>query len=429
MNWSWTEAAAGRDGSLSLPAGWTQSRVGHVSRIINGMPYDSKYFGTDGEPLIRIRDLSTTDVETRYNGPQLTEYRVSRNTLLVGMDGEFNTGRWRLSEPALLNQRVLAIESGPYWSKWLEYCLPFALNVLNDLAYSTTVKHLSSFEVARVRIPTPPEGEMKKIANYLDHETAEIDALIKQLAEVKTLISDRRRTIIDNSFAHAACPEVALKYLGVLHSGLTLGKRYEVATQKYPYLRVANVQAGYVDLSEVAEIDVPPAVASENRLEPNDVLLTEGGDRDKLGRGALWKGQIDPVLHQNHVFAFRCNSKLLPEYLVYALESTSARIYFDQTARQSTNLASTNSTVVRNFKFPAPPTVDQHSIVERLDHEMLEMQEMLANSNRVIDLARERRAALITAAVTGQIDVTAKNKPAAEQLEDDVAQGLHREYA
>ncbi len=60
---------------------------------------------------------------------------------------------------------------------------------------------------------------------------------------------------------------------------------------------------------------------------------------------------------------------------------------------------------------------------------MLEMQEMLANSNRVIDLARERRAALITAAVTGQIDVTAKNKPAAEQLEDDVAQGLHREYA
>lgn len=275
----------------------------------------------------------------------------------------------------------------------------------------------------------PPLSEQQQIADYLDHETAEIDALIKQLAEVKTLISDRRRTIIDNSFAHTACPEVALKYLGVLHSGLTLGKRYEVATQKYPYLRVANVQAGHVDLSEVAEIDVPPAVASENRLEPNDVLLTEGGDRDKLGRGALWKGQIDPVLHQNHVFAFRCNSKLLPEYLVYALESTSARIYFDQTARQSTNLASTNSTVVKNFKLPAPPTVDQHPIVERLDHEMSEMQEMLANSNRIIDLARERRAALITAAVTGQIDVTAKHKPAAEQLEDDIAQGRHRESA
>ncbi|KHE75502.1 hypothetical protein AS25_01455 [Kocuria marina] len=60
---------------------------------------------------------------------------------------------------------------------------------------------------------------------------------------------------------------------------------------------------------------------------------------------------------------------------------------------------------------------------------MLEMQEMLANANRIIDLARERRAALITAAVTGQIDVTARNKPAAEQLEDDVAQGLHREFA
>ncbi|RKQ37009.1 hypothetical protein C1C97_005290 [Kocuria tytonis] len=315
--------------------------------------------------------------------------------------------------------------------RYLKYAIESrrASGFFEAITNQATIRHLTADKLANTPVPYLNQERQWKIADYLDHETAEIDALIKQLAEVKTLISDRRRTIIDNSFAHAACPEVALKYLGVLHSGLTLGKRYEVATQKYPYLRVANVQAGHVDLSEVAEIDVPPAVASENRLEPNDVLITEGGDRDKLGRGALWKGPIDPVLHQNHVFAFRCNSKLLPEYLVYALESNSARIYFDQTARQSTNLASTNSTVVKNFKFPAPPTVDQHSIVERLDHEMSEMQEMLANSNRVIDLARERRAALITAAVTGQIDVTAKNKPAAGQLEDDIAQGLHREHA
>lgn len=313
--------------------------------------------------------------------------------------------------------------------RYLKYSVQSQTSALRSMGQGSTFLEVSANQVASTLIPWSPFRLQQQIADYLDHETAEIDALIKQLAEVKTLISDRRRTIIDNSFAHTACPEVALKYLGVLHSGLTLGKRYEVATQKYPYLRVANVQAGHVDLSEVAEIDVPPAVASENRLEPNDVLLTEGGDRDKLGRGAVWKGQIDPVLHQNHVFAFRCNSKLLPEYLVYALESTSARIYFGQTARQSTNLASTNSTVVKNFKLPAPPTVDQHPIVERLDHEMSEMQEMLANSNRIIDLARERRAALITAAVTGQIDVTAKNKPAAEQLEYDIAQGIHRESA
>ena len=155
--------------------------------------------------------------------------------------------------------------------------------------------------------------------------------------------------------------------------------------------------------------------------------MTEGGDRDKLGRGALWQGEIDPILHQNHIFSFRCNSKLLPEYLVYGLESTPARIYFDHTARQSTNLASTNSAIVKNFRLPTPPVETQEKVLDHLHHELTEMQEMLSNADRVIDLARERRAALITAAVTGQIDVTAKNKPAAEQLEDDIAQGLHKE--
>lgn len=390
---------------------------------------------------VYYKDVITSDLtfmEATASREQVSRFTVRAGDVAITKDSETPDDIGRPSYvpedlPGVVYGYHLAIYQpfDPNYSKFIRYLFDssYIRAELQTRTPGVTRVGLSQDTLRNLRVPTPPPYIAAGIADYLDHETAEIDALIKQLAEVKTLISDRRRTIIDNSFAHAACPEVPLKYLGVLHSGLTLGKRYEVATQKYAYLRVANVQAGYVDLSEVAEIDVPPAVASENRLEPNDVLLTEGGDRDKLGRGALWKGQIDPVLHQNHVFAFRCNSKLLPEYLVYALESTSARIYFDQTARQSTNLASTNSTVVRNFKFPAPPTVDQHSIVERLDHEMLEMQEMLANSNRVIDLARERRAALITAAVTGQIDVTAKNKPAAEQLEDDVAQGLHREYA
>ncbi|MCC5674701.1 restriction endonuclease subunit S [Kocuria rhizophila] len=420
----------------SIPSHWTVRRAAHVIDMdVGGTPPTSQPEYFDGDiPWLTIADMtsgSITRCEKYLSGAGVEAARIPwsrKGDLLYSF--KLSIGKIAFTEIDLVtNEAIASIHSSSrinlryaYWMLPLAYEAAASRNI-----YGAPI--LNQQQLRAARLPVPPLPEQQQIADYLDHETAEIDALIKQLAEVKTLISDRRRTIIDSSFAHAARPEVALKYLGVLHSGLTLGKRYEVATQKYPYLRVANVQAGHVDLSEVAEIDVPPAVASENRLELNDVLLTEGGDRDKLGRGALWKGQIDPVLHQNHVFAFRCNSKLLPEYLVYALESTSARIYFDQTARQSTNLASTNSTVVKNFKFPAPPTVDQHSIVERLDHEMSEMQEMLANSNRVIDLARERRAALITAAVTGQIDVTARNKPAAEQIEDDIAQGLHREYA
>ena len=268
---------------------------------------------------------------------------------------------------------------------------------------------------------------MTRVADYLDHETAEIDTLIADTKVLVDTIALRRRNLIDRIFMGAEWPEVVLKYRGELRSGLTLGKTHDGATESYPYLRVANVQVGRVTLDEIATIDLPIADAEQYRLHKGDVLLTEGGDRDKLGRGAIWDARVEPMLHQNHVFAFRCGSLLSPEFLVYGLEATPARVYFDQTARQSTNLASTNSTVVKNFRIPMPPLEEQQRVVASLNHELTDMSDMVANAKKAAALARERRAALITAAVTGQIDVTARHKPAAEQLEDDIAQGLHRE--
>lgn len=311
--------------------------------------------------------------------------------------------------------------------RFLKYSLQSKTAVLQAAGQGSTFLEVSSNHVASLSIPWAHPSHQQQIADYLDHETAEIDAFVSELNVIKTLLQARRRTVIDEAIGGNAAPTVALKYLGELQSGLTLGKKYEGPTIEYPYLRVANVQAGHVDLTNVTTVNVPTVTATECRLKTGDVLLTEGGDRDKLGRGALWQGQIDPILHQNHVFSFRCNSKLLPQYLVYGLESTPARVYFDQTARQSTNLASTNTTIVKNFRLPTPSVKQQENILIELHHELSEMQEMLSNADKVIDLARERRAALITAAVTGQIDVTAKNKPAAEQLEDDIAQGLHKE--
>ena len=278
-----------------------------------------------------------------------------------------------------------------------------------------------------ISLPTPPATKQKLIADYLDHETAEIDTLIADTQTLVATVALRRRSLIDRTFMGFNWPEIALKYRGELRSGLTLGKSHDGETQNYPYLRVANVQVGRVDLDSIATVDLPSTEAQSYRLHKGDVLMTEGGDRDKLGRGAIWYGEIDPMLHQNHVFAFRCGAQLTPEFLVYGLEATPARVYFDQTARQSTNLASTNSTVVKNFRLPMPPIEDQRAVVDSLDQELTDMSEMVTNAKRVAALARERRAALITAAVTGQIDVTAKAKPAAEQLEDDIAQGLHRE--
>jgi len=126
-----------------------------------------------------------------------------------------------------------------------------------------------------------------------------------------------------------------------------------------PYLRVANVQDGYLDLEEVSSINIERTDLSRYAVLPGDVLMNEGGDLDKLGRGALWRGQISPCVHQNHVFVVRCKDGLVPEYLSAWTSSAQARRYFMLAGRQTTNLASMNKTSLGELTVAVPATDDE----------------------------------------------------------------------
>jgi type I restriction enzyme S subunit len=149
---------------------------------------------------------------------------------------------------------------------------------------------------------------------------------------------------------------LSLKRIATIQTGLTLGKVYEGSLIERPYLQVANVQDGQLDLNDVISIEVPAAVAERVQLESGDVLMTEGGDLDKLGRGFLWNSEIEGCLHQNHIFALRCfRHALIPKFLTYLTASQYGRDYFEATGKRTTNLASTNSTKVGTFPVPLPP--------------------------------------------------------------------------
>src|ERR1019366_5284521 len=90
-----------------------------------------------------------------------------------------------------------------------------------------------------------------------------------------------------------------------VRTGIAKGKKGRKSPVSLPYLRVANVQDGYLSLIEIKTIDVEKKDAERYRLQDGDVLLTEGGDFDKLGRGAVWRGEIPYCLHQNHIFSVR----------------------------------------------------------------------------------------------------------------------------
>ncbi len=130
-----------------------------------------------------------------------------------------------------------------------------------------------------------------------------------------------------------------------------------------PFLRTGNVHEGYLDLAEIDEMLVEKRLVPNYLLRENDVLITAGGDNDKLGRGHLWQNQLAACLHQNHVYAIRCNSALLlPEFFNMQKGSYYGREYFLRHAKTSTNLSSLSASHTRQFPVILPPLAEQQAI-------------------------------------------------------------------
>jgi type I restriction enzyme S subunit len=147
---------------------------------------------------------------------------------------------------------------------------------------------------------------------------------------------------------------------------------------------VANVQDGFLDLRQIKMVRVDPDKAGRYALQRGDVLVTEGGDFDKLGRGFVWKGEIEGCLHQNHIFAIRPDHERLdPHFLALLMSSRYGRLYFLSCAKKSTNLASINSTELKRFLIPLPSIHEQRCISSAISlWERAEFQTMALVENK-----------------------------------------------
>jgi type I restriction enzyme S subunit len=201
-----------------------------------------------------------------------------------------------------------------------------------------------------------------------------------------------------------------LKFIATVQTGIAKGKdNVGKDTIEVPYLRVANVQDGYLSLDDVTTIEIPREDLPRYSLRPGDVLMNEGGDFDKLGRGHVWQGEIAPCIHQNHVFAVR--PAKVPSYWLNAFSgSQPAQFYFMGRSKQSTNLASISSSNVMELPVVVPPDDELPSVLAHLDHETARIEALIEKKTRFIELLREKRQALITYAVTKGIDPNVKMK-------------------
>jgi type I restriction enzyme, S subunit len=193
---------------------------------------------------------------------------------------------------------------------------------------------------------------------------------------------------------------VSLHKIAYIQTGIAKGSKDVKDPVYLPYLRVANVQDGYLDLSEIKEIEIDRRDIERYLLQDQDVLLTEGGDFDKLGRGTIWRNQISPCVHQNHVFAVRLDQNvILPYFFAQQTASPYGKQYFLSIAKQTTNLASINKGQLSEFPVLLPPLSEQRKIAEILST----WDEAIALTERLIDALKQRKQALMQLLLTGQV--------------------------
>jgi len=352
-----------------------------LCNLINGRAFKQSEWGEDGLPIIRIQNLNDeTKGFNYYSGAYERKHEVNPGDLLFSWSGtpgsSFGAFFWRRAK-GLLNQHIFNVvaDESKVCKPYLRYALNHLLDEIIDRAHGAVgLQHITKSQLNDIPIPLPSLPEQKRIAAILDAA----DALrAKRQESIEQLDLLMQATFLEMFGDPVTNPKewndnVTLGEVADITSGLTKGRKLRnQTTREVPYLAVVNVQDRHLVLDPLKTIEATDVEIEKYRLLRNDLLLTEGGDRDKLGRGTLWQGELPECIHQNHIFRVRLHDeRLMPVFLNWLVGSDRGKRYFLGQAKQTTGIASINLSQLKRFPLLLPPFHLQQrfaSIVEAVE--------------------------------------------------------------
>ncbi len=400
---------------VACHASWPRAPLGAIATILNGAAFKSVLFSpSEGVPLIRIRDIAADRTSTRYAGQYDERYLVRPGQLLVGMDGDFNVARWR-GEPALLNQRVCRITPVPDLLDldYLTHILPGYLQAIHDVTSSTTVKHLSSRDIADIPIPVPPITEQQRIAARLDAILMRRVTAAGHLQAARTIVERFRSAVLAAASSgrltqdwrnereedrappllralppaatrskRVAVPDPALVpdgptewthvRLELLIDRIEAGKSFSAhgrpaSTAEWGIIKVSAMSWGSFFAAENKAVPEDHAISANYEIRPGDLLISRANTADLVGATVL-VGETRPRLLLSDK-----SLRLIPRagvdkaWLNYALRSPFVRRQFSQRATgTSESMRNLSQDKILATTLVLPPLAEQHEICRRV---------------------------------------------------------------
>jgi len=395
---------------------WKTEALGDIAFMTSGGTPSKKhpeYYENGTIPWVRSGELENgairdTDLKITQAGLDNSSAKIfPKGTLLIALYGATIGKLAYLDIEACTNQAVCGIfENKKVSLQYLYYFLLFHRPDLVKQGIGGAQPNISQTILKKLMVSYPADkAEQLRIVARIEELFSQLDKGVETLQKTKQQLVVYRQAAISSAF-----PQLnqngwkRLDEIAELIGGITKGRNLEgQETIELPYLRVANVQNGYLDLSEIKTIVLKKTEKEKYLLKYGDVLYTEGGDRDKLGRGTVWKNEIEECIHQNHVFKARLDkTQALPEYVAYWSMSTFARNYFYAKGKQSVNLASINKSVLSALTLPVPSLEEQRQVVTDIK-ERLSVCESIENTiNLALQQAEAMRQSVLKQAFEGR---------------------------
>ena len=426
-----------------LPGGW---KVVQLRRVIErvcdgpfGSSLKSEHYSVAGVRVVRLQNISPRGFDDSDEAflplermPALERHAVRPGDLLIAGLGDSGhpVGRACVAPeglgPAIVKADCFCASLAPMQlgSSYVSYFLNSSAGhaELAANARGTTRQRVNLEIVRSMRIALPPFLVQQAIADFLDRKTASIDALIEKKERLLELLQEKRQALITRAVTKGLDPNVPMKDSGIEWLGeipahwevkptysvysVQLGKMLSPAATEgvnlLPYLRNRDVQWDSISVEDLPLMNFSSAEIARYALRRGDLLVCEGGD---VGRAAVWNAPLVTCCYQKALHRLRPLGSDNPRFFYYLLKAASGLGVFDAPVGKSTILHLTGEQL-RSFRLPYPGAIEQARIVERLDSEVGLLSEIGERVQLSLDLLREYRQALITAAVTGQIDVT-----------------------
>ncbi len=295
------------------------------------------------------------------------------------------------------------------------------INIANSFAYGTKMPRVNWDQIANLPVPIASIAEQQAIANFLDRETAVIDTLITKKRELIKRLQEKRIALISHAVTKGLDPTAPMKDSGVewlgeipahwmvkrlkFFSEIVLGKMLTTEDKgRYflkPYLRAKNLNWLIVDVNDVKEMWFSERELVLYRLKKDDLLVSEGGE---VGRTCIWDNELDECYIQNSVNRVRLNPQNQPRYFLYQLYVAGQKGHFNAIVNQ-VSIAHLTKEKLAEVAFANPPLIEQQAIANFLDQETSAIDTLIGKVKKAINRLKEYRTALISAAVTGKIDV------------------------